>query len=115
MYALGKIIAREVKVWPNDRPTEGHADNPVIVNTYGNGSQQHVEIEVQRPGGMTSNAERCIHGESGPHATLGMEPVGDGHCSGPGAYWPYVVARIYLSKNNTARLIAQLADALEDA
>lgn len=30
----------------------------------------------------------CVHGRQGPHATEGMLPYGDGHCSGPGSWWP---------------------------
>lgn len=30
----------------------------------------------------------CIHGKRGPHSTTGMLPYGDGHCSGPGSWWP---------------------------
>lgn len=30
----------------------------------------------------------CIHGRQGPHSTTGMLPYGDGHCSGPGSWWP---------------------------
>ena len=30
----------------------------------------------------------CVHNLTIPHSTEGMHPRGDGHCSGPGSWWP---------------------------